>query len=76
MVKNLPASVEDVRFNPWFDLWVRKILWSGKWQPFAVFLPEKFHGQRRLVGYSPQDSRESDMTATEHTVATNFLNCF
>ena len=53
MVKNLPASVEDVRFNPWFDLWVRKILWSGKGQPFAVFLPEKFHGQRRLVGYSP-----------------------
>ena len=48
MVKNLPASVEDVRFNPWFDLWVRKILWSRKWQPFAVFLPEKFHGQRRL----------------------------
>ena len=33
-------------FNPW----VRKILWRRKWQPTAVFLPEKIsHGQRSLV---------------------------
>ena len=37
------------RFVPW----VRKIPWSRKWQPNPVFLPEKFHGQRSLVGYSP-----------------------
>ena len=40
-----------------FDPWVRKILWSRKWQPTLVFLPGKFHGRR-----SPWDHRESDMT--------------
>ena len=38
------------------------ILWKGKWQPTAVFLPGKFHGQRSLTGYSPWGHRESDMT--------------
>ena len=33
-----------------------------------VFLPEAFHGQRSLVGYSPWDQKESDKTeVTEHT---------
>ena len=27
--------------------------WSRKWQPTQVFLPRKFHEQRRLVGYRP-----------------------
>ena len=27
-----------------------------------VFLPGKSHGQRSLVGYSPWDCKESDMT--------------
>ena len=36
--------------------------WSRKWQPTPVFLPEKFHGQRSLVGYSPWGHKESDMT--------------
>ena len=30
-----------------FDPWVGKIHWSRKWQPTLVFLPGKFHGQRR-----------------------------
>ena len=47
-------------FNPW----VRMIPWSRKWQPIPVFLPGKSHGQR-LVGCSPWDCKESDMT--EHT---------
>ena len=38
-------------FNPW--MWVGKTPWSRKWQLDPVFLPGKFHGQRRLVGYSP-----------------------
>ena len=42
--------------------WVRKIPWSGKWQPTPVFLPGESHGQRGLVGYSPQGRKESDMT--------------
>ena len=36
-----------------FDLWVRKIPWSRKWQPTPVFLPGESHGQRSLAGYSP-----------------------
>ena len=28
-----------------------------KWQPTSVFLPEKFHGQKNLVAYSPRDLR-------------------
>ena len=36
------------RFSPW----VRKIPWSRKWQPTAVFLPGKFHGQRSQACYS------------------------
>jgi len=35
-----------------FDPWVRKIPWRRKWQPILVFLLEKSHGQRSLVGYS------------------------
>ena len=31
-----------------FDSWVGKISWSQKWQPAAVFLPGKSHGQRSL----------------------------
>ena len=27
-----------------------------------VFLPGEFHGQKRLVSYSPQGRKESDMT--------------
>ena len=38
-------------FHPWF----RKILWKRKWQPTPVFLLGESHGQRSLVGYSPQD---------------------
>ena len=45
-------------FNPW----VRKIPWRRKWQPFPVFLPGKFHGQRSLAGYSPCGHKELDMT--------------
>ena len=45
-----------------FDPCVRKIPWRKKWQPAPIFLLEKFHGQRSLVGYSPWDHRESDMT--------------
>ena len=32
------------------------------WQPTPVFLPEGFHGQRSLAGYSPRGRRESDKT--------------
>ena len=37
---------------------VGKIPWSRTWQPTPVFLPGKFHGQRRLAGYSPWGWKE------------------
>ena len=42
-----------------FDPWVRKIPWRGAWQPTPVLLPGESHGQRSLVGYSPQGRKES-----------------
>ena len=45
-----------------FDPWVGKISWRRKWQSTPVFLPGEFHGQRSLVGYGPQDRKESDTT--------------
>ena len=36
--------------------------WKMKWQPTPVFLPEKPHGQRSLMGYSPVSHKESDTT--------------
>ena len=58
MVKNLLANAGDTSSNPW----VRKISWRRKWQSTPVFSPGKSHGQRSLVGYSPQDHKELDMT--------------
>ena len=37
-----------------------------KWQPTPVFLPGESHGQRSLVGYSPQGRKESDTTEQLH----------
>ena len=45
-----------------FDPWVGKIAWRRKWQAISVFLPGKFHGQRKLVGYSPWGHKESETT--------------
>ena len=36
--------------------------WRRKWQPTAVFLPGKSHGQRSLTGYSSKGHKESDTT--------------
>ena len=44
-----------------FSPWVGKIPWRRKWQPTLVFLPGKFHGQRRLVSYSLWGRKESDI---------------
>ena len=57
MVKNLPAMQET---HSW-SLGQEDPL-ERKWQRTPVFLPGEFHGQRRLVGYSPWGHKESDMT--------------
>ena len=45
-----------------FDPWAGKMPWRRNWLPTPVFLPEEFHKQRRLVGYSPWGRKELDMT--------------
>jgi len=45
-----------------FDPWVGKIPWRRKWQPTPAVVPGKSHRQRRLAGYSPWHSKESDTT--------------
>ena len=46
----------------WVQSCVRKMPWRRAWQPTPVFLPGESHGQRSLVGSSPQGRRESGMT--------------
>ena len=49
--------------------WVRKIVWSRKWQPNRVLLPGKLHGQRSLAGYNPWGCKQSDMTEHSSTAS-------
>ena len=51
MVKNLSANAGDMGSIP------GSIPRRRKWQTSLVFLPEKSHGQRILVGYSPWGCR-------------------
>ena len=56
-VKRLSTMREtQVQALGWEDPWRRK------WQSTPVVLPGKSHGQRRLVGYSLWDRKESDTT--------------
>ena len=57
VVKNLPANTGDIEKR--VNLWVQKITWSRAWQPTSISLPGESHGQRSLVGYSPEDLTES-----------------
>ena len=50
VVKKLPAKAGDMR-----DLGM--ISWRRARQPSPVFLPGECHGQKSLVGYSPQGHR-------------------
>ena len=61
MAKNLPAKAEDARDTDSIS-GSRRCPWSRKWQPTPVFLPEKLHGQRSLVGCSLWSCTESDIT--------------
>ena len=47
-----------------FDPWVGKIPQRRVWQLTSIFSPGEFHGQRSLVGYSPQGCKESNTTET------------
>ena len=54
----MTAMWERSGFNPW----VGKIPWRRAWQPHSSILLGESHGQRSLMGYSPWDCKESDMT--------------
>ena len=56
-----------------FDPWVGEMPWRRKWQPTPVFLPEKSHRQRSLVGYNPKGCKELD-TTKHSTSATLFAS--
>ena len=56
--KELTGDIRDMGLTPR----VRKIPWRRAWQPTSVFLPGESHGQRSLVGYSPQGGKELDTT--------------
>ena len=65
VVKILPANIGDKKrcgIDPWF----RKIPWSRRWQPTAVFLPGEFNGRRSLVGYSLWGHKESNASEHKH----------
>ena len=47
---------------------IMEISWRRKCQPTPVLLPGKFHGQRRLVGYSPWGCKELDTTERLHLI--------
>ena len=50
-----------------FDPWVGKLPWRSKQQSTPVFLPGESYGQKSLLGYRPQGSKESNTTeVTEH----------
>ena len=60
ILKNLPAMREtQVQSLGWEDPW------RLEWQCTPVFLPGESHGQSILVGYSPWDHKELDMTNTD-----------
>ena len=53
-----------------FDPQIRKIPRRSVWKPTPVFFPGESHGQRSLVGYSPQGRRGLDMTEHAQTILT------
>ena len=58
VVKNLPANAGDI--GPIPESKISPGERNG--QPTPVFLPEKSHRQRNLVGYSPWGHKESEET--------------
>ena len=72
MVKCLPTMWET-GFNPW----VGKIPWRRIWQPTLVLLCGKSHRRRSVVGYSPWDCKESDVTERLDSLLTMWItiNC-
>ena len=58
------------------DLWVGKIPRRRKWKPAPVFLPEKFLGQRNVVGCSAWGLKDLDMAEHASTRAFGSVSQF
>ena len=63
---NNPPAMQEMK-----ETWIRSLNWEDprrrKWQPIPVFLPEEFHRQRSLAGYShgiTSQTRLSNPTTT------------
>ena len=67
VIKNLPAKRRHKRCG--FGPWVRN--------PLQYSCLGKYHGERRLAGYSPWGRKESDMTEwlSTHTASVRSLGC-
>ena len=61
VVKNLPANVGDIRGVGSIP-GLRRSPGGGHSNQLQDSLPGESYGQRSLVGYGPQDHKESDMT--------------
>ena len=73
LVVKKPPAIKRHGFNPW----VRKIPQQRTWQPTPVFLFGESHGQRSLVGYSPQSLKELDtIAATQHAHIQSIIGFF
>ena len=59
--KESTCNAGDIRDVGWIP-WVEKSPWRRERLHTPVFLPGESHGQRSLVGYSPQGHKESDTT--------------
>ena len=60
VVKNLPTNAGDAGDSGSIP-GVGRFPGGPNGNP-PIFLPGKFHGQRSLVGYSPWDRKEADVT--------------
>jgi len=61
VVKNPPTNTGDTR-DVGSIPGLGRFPWREARQPTPVFLYGESHGQRSLVGYSPQGQQESDTT--------------
>ena len=76
MIKNPPASAGDTRDGGLIAGLGTLPGLRRKQQPTLVFLPEKSHGQRSLVGHTPWGRKGSDTTEPlkhTHTPYIRFL---
>ena len=62
-----------------WETWVQSLGWEDPLEKematTPVFLPGKFHGQRRLAGYSPWGLEESDTIKRQSTLIQALYKC-